>query len=131
MQHRDIFMYAFSKESGRPQRETHFLDFSRQLMPIFEKYNVDAVLSAHLHTYRRRVPLRNFAPAADGITYILTGVAGSVRYPKLWGDFAWDAGRAPQPETANYMTLQAENNKLVFKAYLPDGKEFDSVEIKK
>ncbi len=131
LQHRDIFMYAFSKESGRPQRETHFLDFSRQLMPIFEKYNVDAVLSAHLHTYRRRVPLRNFAPAADGITYILTGVAGSVRYPKLWGDFAWDADRAPQPETVNYMTLRAENSKLVFKAYLPDGKEFDYVEIKK
>lgn len=131
LQHRDVFMYAFSKDSGRPQRETFFLDFSRRLMPVFEKYQVDAVLSAHLHTYRRRVPLRNFAPAADGITYILTGVAGSVRYPTLWGDFAWDAARAPQPETANYMTLRAEEDKLVFKAYLTDGKEFDSVEITK
>ncbi|MEE1193817.1 MAG: metallophosphoesterase family protein, partial [Phascolarctobacterium sp.] len=91
LQHRDIFMYAFSKESGRPERATFFLDFSRQLMPLYEKYGVDAVLSAHLHTYRRRLPLRNFAPAEDGITYILTGVAGNVRYPKLWGDFAWDA----------------------------------------
>ena len=131
LQHRDIFMYAFSKESGRPQRETRLQDYSRQLMPLYEKYSVDAVLSAHLHTYRRRVPLRNFAPAEDGITYILTGVAGNVRYPKLWGDFAWDSGRAPQPETANYMTLEVDNNRLLFKAFLPDGKQFDEVEIKK
>ncbi|MGM9520583.1 MAG: metallophosphoesterase family protein [Phascolarctobacterium sp.] len=131
LQHRDIFMYAFSKESGRPQRETRLQDYSHQLMPLYEKYNVDAVLSAHLHTYRRRVPLRNFAPAEDGITYILTGVAGNVRYPKLWGDFAWDAGRAPQPETANYMTLEVDNKRLLFKAFLPDGKQFDEVEIKK
>lgn len=131
LQHRDIFMYAFSKESGRPERATFFLDFSRQLMPLYEKYGVDAVLSAHLHTYRRRMPLRNFAPAADGITYILTGVAGNVRYPKLWGDFAWDAARAPQPETANYMTLEVSQEKLLFRAFLPDGKQFDEVEIKK
>ena len=131
LQHRDIFMYAFSKESGRPQRETRLQDYSHKLMPLYEKYNVDAVLSAHLHTYRRRVPLRNFAPAEDGITYILTGVAGNVRYPKLWGDFAWDAARAPQPETANYMTLEASPEALLFKAFLPDGKRFDEIEIKK
>lgn len=131
LQHRDIFMYAFSKESGRPERATFFLDFSRQLMPLYEKYKVDAVLSAHLHTYRRRMPLRNFAPAEDGITYILTGVAGNVRYPKLWGDFAWDVARAPQPETANYMTLDVSQEKLLFRAFLPDGKQFDEVEIKK
>lgn len=131
LQHRDIFMYSFSKESGRPERATFFLDFSRQLMPLYEKYGVDAVLSAHLHTYRRRIPLRNFAPAEDGITYILTGVAGNVRYPKLWGDFAWDAARAPQPETANYMTLEVAQEKLLFRAFLPDGKQFDEVEIKK
>lgn len=131
LQHRDIFMYAFSKESGRPERATFFLDFSRQLMPLYEKYGVDAVLSAHLHTYRRRMPLRNFAPSEDGITYILTGVAGNVRYPKLWGDFAWDAARAPQPETANYMTLEVSQERLLFRAFLPDGKQFDEIEIKK
>lgn len=75
--------------------------------------------------------MRNFAPAENGITYILTGVAGSVRYPKLWGDFAWDAARAPQPETANYMTMQADENKLVFKAFLPDGKQFDEAVLSK
>lgn len=131
LQHRDVFIYGFGPESGRERTQTRFLDFSYRLIPVFEKYQVDAVLTAHLHTYRRRVPLRNFAPAENGITYILTGVAGSVRYPKLWGDFAWDAARAPQPETANYMTMQADENKLVFKAFLPDGKQFDEAFLSK
>ena len=102
-------------------------------MPVFEKYKVDAVLTAHLHTYRRRVPLQNFAPAPQGagITYILTGVAGDVRYPKLWGDFEWDAATAPKPETANYMTLTADEKTLEFKAFLSDGKQFDEVKLTK
>lgn len=133
LMHRDIFLYGFGPESGRAQTKTHFLDFSYQLMPVFEKYKVDAVLTAHLHTYRRRVPLQNFAPAPQGkgVTYILTGVAGSVRYPKLWGDFEWDAATAPKPETTNYMTLTVDEKSLEFKAFLPDGKQFDEVKLTK
>lgn len=133
LMHRDIFIYGFGTESGRAQSKTQFLDFSYQLMPVFEKYKVDAVLTAHLHTYRRRVPLQNFAPASQGagITYILTGVAGDVRYPKLWGDFEWDAATAPKPETANYMTMTADAKTLEFKAFLPDGKQFDEVKLTK
>lgn len=133
LMHRDIFLYGFGPESGREQTQTHFLDFSYQLLPVFEKYKVDAVLTAHLHTYRRRVPLQSFAPAPQGagITYILTGVAGDVRYPKLWGDFAWDAATAPKPETANYMTLRADEQSLEFKAFLPDGRQFDEVKLTK
>ena len=133
LMHRDILLYGFGPESGREQTQTHFLDFSYQLLPVFEKYKVDAVLTAHLHTYRRRVPLQNFAPAPQGagITYILTGVAGDVRYPKLWGDFAWDAATAPKPETANYMTLKADEKALEFKAFLPDGRQFDEVKLTK
>lgn len=133
LMHRDIFLYGFGPESKRAQTKTQLLDFSYQLMPVFEKYKVDAVLTAHLHTYRRRVPLQNFKPApkGEGITYILTGVAGDVRYPKLWGDFEWDAAVAPKPETANYMTMKVDENSLEFKAYLPDGKQFDEVKLAK
>ena len=133
LMHRDIFLYGFGPESGREQTQTHFLDFSYQLLPVLEKYKVDAVLTAHLHTYRRRVPLQNFTPAPQGagITYILTGVAGDVRYPKLWGDFAWDAATAPKPETANYLTLRADEKTLEFKAFLPDGRQFDEVKLTK
>ena len=128
LQHKDIMLYGFA--DGR-QGEEHFIDVGEALMPVFEKYNVDAVLTAHLHTYRRRVPLRNFAPTDDGIPYILTGVAGNVRYAHIWKQSPLDAKGAPQPETANYMTLRADNNQLVFKAFLPDGTQFDEYTITK
>ena len=131
LQHRDVMIYGFGPESGRPRTKTRFDDEGYWLMPIYEKYGVDAVLSAHLHTYRRRVPIRNYKEAADGITYILTGVAGDVRYPKLWGEGWLDAATAPQPETANYMTMESTKDRLVFRAFLEDGRQFDSVELVK
>lgn len=132
LMHRDIFIYGFGPKSGRAHTfSTYFIQVGTDMMPIFERYNVDAVLTAHLHTYRRRVPLRNFKPADDGITYILTGVAGDVRYENLWEDFAWDAARAPKPETANYMTMERVGDTLTFSAYLPDGKQFDTVTLRK
>ena len=54
-----------------------------------------------------------------------------MRYPKLWGDFEWDAATAPKPETANYMTMKAYEKTLEFKAFLPDGKQFDEVKLTK
>lgn len=132
LMHRDVFIYGFGPKSGRAHTfSTYFIQVGTDMMPIFERYNVDAVLTAHLHTYRRRVPLRNFKPANNGITYILTGVAGDVRYENLWENFAWDAARAPQPETSNYMTLECRDNTLTFSAFLPDGRQFDTVTLTK
>lgn len=100
-------------------------------MPVFEEMGVDAVLSAHLHTYRNRGHIRNFQYDASGPLYILTGVAGNVRYPNLWINHALDEYVALQPETANYMTMQATENQLNFYCYLPDGTELDHEVLKK
>lgn len=100
-------------------------------MPIFDKYQPDVVLSAHLHTYRRRQPLKNFVPDSKGVVYILSGVAGSVRYADLWKDSQLDAAHAPRPETENYLTLQSSDEELVIKAFLQDGTCFDEVKITK
>ena len=40
-------------------------------MPIFDEFNVDLVLSAHLHSYRNRGHVRNFDRDASGPLYIL------------------------------------------------------------
>lgn len=132
LMHKDVLIYQFSKDSGRAKKwDTHFTDIGKDTMPIFEKHKVDAVLTAHLHTYRRRVPLLNFAPNPKGITYILTGVAGNVQYAKLWDDWENDAARAPYPETMNYLTMEADGEKLKFECFQPDGKKVDEVEIRK
>ena len=94
-------------------------------MPLFDKLGINVVFSAHLHTYRNRGQLYDFKPASHGPLYILTGVAGNVRYPNLWIDHAFDKKVAPQPETDNYLTLEASPQRLQIKCFLPNGDEID------
>ncbi len=132
LMHKDILRYAFTdRPNSFDPSALQFTPWGQQLMPLFDEFNVDAVLTAHLHTYRRRVPLKNFTPDSSGTTYILTGVAGDVRYASLWQRGPADAALAPQPEDANYITLEKTPDALTFKAFLPDGREFDSITITK
>ena len=100
-------------------------------MSLFDAERVDLVLSAHLHTYRNRGHIKNFRRDAAGPLYILTGVAGNVRYPGLWVDHALDKFVAPQPETDNYLTLDAGGDSLTIRCFLPDGTKIDEAVLKK
>ena len=126
--HKDVLTYRIR---GREGRVAGISEIGRTFMPLFDRWGVDAVLTAHLHTYRRRARLRDFRPDARGPLYILTGVAGNVRYPNLWLDHPFDEKVAPQPETNNYMTLEASAQALRFASYLPSGEEIDRVELTK
>ena len=100
-------------------------------MPLFDECGVDVVLSAHLHTLRDRGHIRNFKRDPSGPLYLLTGVAGDVRFPGLWKDHSLDEYVAPQPETDNYLTMEAETDALTFRFFLPDGKELHAVTVRK
>lgn len=128
LMHRDVLNYS---RDAAPLDGVSFSRHGETYMPIFDEYNVDAVLTAHLHTYRRRALLRDFAPNEQGTLYILTGVAGNVRYPNLWHENPLDEYVPPQPETNNYMIMEATENSLTFTAYLPDNTQMDTVIIQK
>lgn len=128
LMHRDVLQYRIN---GRPERQEGFDEEGLVWMPVFEEMGVDAVLSAHIHTYRNRGHIRNFQHDASGPLYILTGVAGNVRYPNLWVNHALDEYVAPQPETDNYMTMQATESQLDFYSYLSDGTELDHAVLQK
>ncbi|MFA5205720.1 MAG: LamG-like jellyroll fold domain-containing protein [Lentisphaeria bacterium] len=50
----------------------------RQLVPLFERYNVDIVWSGHIHLYERTWPLRaGKIDRKNGVTYVTTGGGGS------------------------------------------------------
>ena len=113
LMHKDPLQYGFA---NRPQpREEGFSPEGRLWMPLFDQYGVDAVLSAHLHTYRDRGHIRNFQRDESGPLYLITGVAGNVQYPGLWKQHSLDEYVAPQPETDNYMTLEATDDSLTFR----------------
>lgn len=127
LMHKDPLQYGFA---SRPQpREEGFSPEGRLWMPLFDQYGVDAVLSAHLHTYRDRGHIRNFQRDESGPLYLITGVAGNVQYPGLWKQHSLDEYVAPQPETDNYMTLEATDDSLTFRSFLPDGQLLEEKSI--
>lgn len=127
LMHKDPLQYGFA---NRPQpREEGFSPEGRLWMPLFDQYGVDAVLSAHLHTYRDRGHIRNFQRDESGPLYLITGVAGNVQYPGLWKQHSLDEYVAPQPETDNYMTLEATDDILTFRSFLPDGQLLEEKSI--
>ncbi len=126
--HKDVLQYRIN---GRPERLEGFSDVGKIFMPEFESLNFDAVFTAHLHTYRNRGRLKNFVADESGPLYILTGLAGDVRYSNLWIDHALDKVIAPQPEIDNYLTLEIDDKNFSAKCFLSDGSQFDEVNLRK
>lgn len=127
LMHKDPLQYGFA---SRPEPRAEGFSPEGQLwMPLFDQYGVDAVLSAHLHTYRDRGHIKNFQRDETGPLYLITGVAGNVQYPGLWKQHSLDEYVAPQPETDNYMSLEASEDSLTFRSFLPDGQLLEEKRI--
>lgn len=126
--HKDVLQYRIN---GRPERREGFSDVGEHFMPEFEALGVDAVFTAHLHTYRNRGRLKNFRDDDTGTLYILTGLSGNVRYGGLWIDHALDKVIAPQPETDNYLTIEVDAKTLTAKCFLPNGELIDETTLQK
>ena len=127
--HKDVLQYRIH---GRPERaEGIDEDNGRVWMPVFDELGIDIVFSAHLHTYRNRGHIYGFEKTPDkkGPLYILTGVAGNVRYPNLWVNHAFDEVVPPQPETDNYLTMEVGTDQIEVMCFLPDGAEMDRVRV--
>ena len=128
LMHRDPFQYAFDRPGA--SRDVGFNEEGVLFMPIFDEFNVDLVLSAHLHSYRNRGHMRHFERDSSGPLYILTGIAGDARRPK-WKEHPLDVYVAPDRDKNNYMTMTVTPNKLIVKAFLPDGTQLDESVIEK
>ena len=128
LMHRDPFQYAFDRPGS--SRDVGFNEEGVLFMPIFDEFNVDLVLSAHLHSYRNRGHVRNFDRDASGPLYILTGIAGDARRPK-WKEHPLDVYVAPDRDKNNYLTMTVTPNKLIVKAFLADGTQLDESVIEK
>lgn len=132
LMHKDPLQYAFNPATrpGRDRQEGIGPE-GEVWMPLFDEYGIDLVLSAHLHTYRNRGHIRDFRHNSNGPLYILTGVAGDVRYPSLWKQHPLDETVAPQPETDNYLVMTKTEDELQLQAFLPDGTLLDTARLEK
>ncbi len=92
------------------------LDLRAQLVPLFEKYGVNAVFSGHDHVYERIKP-------QNGTYYFVMGSSGQLRYHNL---------RRPSHEMATgfdtdraFMIVEIAGNDLYFETIARTGKMVD------
>ncbi|MBD8976202.1 purple acid phosphatase family protein [Veillonella magna] len=128
LMHKDTLRYPNTK---RLDTVPGITDTGYAFMPIFDAYHVDAVVSAHYHMYRRRGHIKDFKRDESGPLYIISGVAGDVRYATLWKSHPLDTFVSPYPAEANYIMLTKTDDRLTFEAYLPNGTKFDEVQVNK
>jgi acid phosphatase type 7 len=105
-------------------------EIGRYFLPIFDKYGVDLVFLAHIHSYSRTVPVKDFIPANKGTVYITTGRSGD----KVWEGSPkkkFDVVFYNPIDQPNYLTLDVSDKELYVRAVKQDGSLIDEVQIEK
>lgn len=121
LMHRGVWEYPFNGP----------LDVNgKTFVPLIDKYHVDLVFTAHVHSYARTKALRNGSPDPSGTIYITTGRSGE----KVWEK----SPKKPMDEfyynpldMPNYLVLEAAKEVLKVTAFKQNGELFDQTEIKK
>ncbi|MBA4405706.1 phosphohydrolase [bacterium] len=107
------------------------LDTRKTFQPLFDKYDVDLVLTGHDHTYSRSRKIKDGRPVEDvekGTVYVV-----SVSGPKMYSvnssykNLMVKIGGNVQL----FQTIGFEGDKLSFKSYTVEGKLYDSFELHK
>jgi 3',5'-cyclic AMP phosphodiesterase CpdA len=98
------------------------VDLRNQLMPIFEKYGVNVVMSGHDHVYERFKP-------ESGIYFFLVGNSGELRYHNLRHDS--DIMAAGFDTDRTFMLVEIAGDKLYFQTITRTGQTVDSGVLQK
>lgn len=98
------------------------VDLRNQLMPIFEKYGVNVVMSGHDHVYERFKP-------ESGIYFFLVGNSGELRYHNLRHDS--DIRAAGFDTDRTFMLVEIAGDKLYFQTITRTGQTVDSGVLQK
>lgn len=108
----------------------HFGDqFVREIVPLYEKYNVDIAMFGHLHLYERSHPIRNGkVDFENGTMHLLAGGGGG-----NLEDFAPTPAffSAKTHRGHHYVTFEVLGDSLSMRMYDADGKVKDWFTIKK
>lgn len=104
-------------------------EIGKTFVPVFDKYHVNFVFTAHVHSYARTAALKNGRTDPSGTIYITTGRSG---------DKVWDKSpRKPMDEVyynpldmPNYLVFEASHAVLKVAAFKQNGELIDQTEIK-
>ena len=118
LMHKDIFDYM---------RDT-FSDVGNRLMPLFDEFGIDLVLTGHLHTYRNRGHIFEQKKSDHGPVYVMCGLAGDQRYTEKVSAAFDEVAATPKD---NYLVLDADAEELRLRCFSVDGTIIDDLSIRK
>ncbi|MEQ9298306.1 MAG: metallophosphoesterase [Cyclobacteriaceae bacterium] len=101
----------------------------KPIVPLYEKYGVDAVFFGHLHTYQRTHPIKDDKVSkSNGVMYIQAGGAGG-----NLEDFAptrsWFSAKTFRGH--HYLTVEVSGSELELRMYDSEGRMKDIFNISK
>lgn len=100
----------------------------QQLVPLFEKYNVDIVMFGHLHLGERTYPIRENKYSADGVVYVLAGGGGG-NLEDFSPNPAFFTGKTHRNH--HYFTVEIIESKLTLRMHDIKGNLRDQVDLTK
>ncbi len=101
----------------------------KQLLPLYEKYNVDVVFNGHIHHYERSWPIRDGkVDQKTGVTHITTGGGGG-RLEDIGPTPTFFKSESRSDYHYCYVTIQ--DGTLNFKAFDQEGRLFDHFTMRK
>lgn len=100
----------------------------QQLIPLFEKYNVDIVMFGHLHLGERTYPIREKKYSADGVVYVLAGGGGG-NLEDFSPNPAFFTGKTHRNH--HYFTVEIIESKLTLRMHDMHGNLRDQTHIDK
>jgi hypothetical protein len=108
------------------------LSMRRNFAPLFEKYNVDLVLTGHDHNYERSKPMKGDAVAPTGtrgITYLVVGSGGATLRAFPSTQPSWTAVRDNQ--AYGFMDVVVDGGTLTAKLITSTGTVRDTLTLTK
>lgn len=119
LMHRNIWEYPFNGP---------YDPHGKAFAPLFDKYGVELVFTAHVHSYSRTQPWHNGHPDTTGTVFISTGRSGEKTWPGSIKK-SWDAAFYNPVEGPMYLVLDVEPQDFKVTAYKQDGTEIDTTTI--
>ena len=124
--HKDILAYDEAQPDGTTGG---FSDTGKTFLPLFDALGVDLVLSAHMHAYRNRGHIAQFARSESGPVYVMCGRAGNEYY--YVPPDALDLVCAPDDHIPAYVTLACTPTSLTVEGWDTAGTRLDRFTLTK
>gem|GEM_PF-567333 len=102
------------------------LELQGILMPLFERYGVDLILTGHDHNYERTWPLREGRRHDDGVVHVVSGGGGAELYPSGRSDWT-----ACSESSFHYCLVQVAGARLDLNVFDVEGNRIDVLTLHK